>query len=185
MNCDEIRRLNGPYQDSELDARTTLEVREHLQSCGECARIFALEEQLDARLAAALQTGQKTPALWEELEHRAVAGFRERERESGSTVTPSRLEATVSWWRGILWPSPYFYAGLTAVWLVMLAVSLATSDQTAEEDNAKAAPEVLRALRQQRHELAEFLATSDEKEKTTGRRSPAPRSEGPLRQRVA
>jgi len=37
MNCEDARRLIGPYSDGELDLVRSLEVEEHLRSCDSCA----------------------------------------------------------------------------------------------------------------------------------------------------
>ena len=68
MRCHEVRNLLGPYLDSELDAKTSCEIVQHLQSCVECARFFEAEEKLDKRIFSALRSGQKDLALWEILE---------------------------------------------------------------------------------------------------------------------
>ena len=43
MRCHEARNLLGPYLDSELDAKASLEVAQHLESCEDCARVFDAE----------------------------------------------------------------------------------------------------------------------------------------------
>ena len=44
MRCQDARRLLDLYIDSELDARESLEVAEHLERCAACARRFSAEE---------------------------------------------------------------------------------------------------------------------------------------------
>ena len=73
MKCHEARKLIGPYLDSELDAKTSYDIVQHLESCAACARVFEAEEKLDARIFSVLRQGQKTAALWEKLEGK-VAG---------------------------------------------------------------------------------------------------------------
>ena len=68
MRCHEARNLIGPYLDSELDAKTSCEIVQHLESCAECTRFFEEEEKLDKRIFSALREGQKDPALWARLE---------------------------------------------------------------------------------------------------------------------
>jgi len=70
MKCNEIRNLVLAYLDSELDAKTSQEIQLHLQSCNECAELFAREEKFNERLFGVLRVGQTTPALWEQIESR-------------------------------------------------------------------------------------------------------------------
>jgi len=51
MNCHEIQSLTGPYLDSELDAKTSLGIQQHLAACPACARRFAAEGYAVALLA--------------------------------------------------------------------------------------------------------------------------------------
>ena len=48
MKCDEAQTLHGPYLDSELDAKTSLEIQQHLKMCPACARLFAEADSLPA-----------------------------------------------------------------------------------------------------------------------------------------
>jgi len=70
MKCNEIRNLVLAYLDSELDAKTSQEIQLHLQSCAECAELFAREGRFNERLFGALRAGQSTAALWEQIESR-------------------------------------------------------------------------------------------------------------------
>jgi anti-sigma factor RsiW len=70
MKCAEVRKLARLYLDSELDARTSLEVEQHLESCAECAGLFEAEEKFDERLGKALGKGERTAALWNGIEAR-------------------------------------------------------------------------------------------------------------------
>jgi hypothetical protein len=70
MRCHETRKFLGPYLDSELDAKTSLEIQQHLDSCLDCARVFAAEEKLDARIFRGLRQGQRTAELWDSIESR-------------------------------------------------------------------------------------------------------------------
>ncbi len=73
MRCHEVRNLFGPYLDSELDAKTSYEIEQHLEMCPDCARVFETERKFDERIFAALRRGEKTPELWERLESRIAA----------------------------------------------------------------------------------------------------------------
>jgi anti-sigma factor RsiW len=68
MKCDEVRRSLEAYFDSELDAKTSLEVEHHLGSCAECAGLFEAEKKFSQRISSALRKGERTPALWTAVE---------------------------------------------------------------------------------------------------------------------
>lgn len=68
MRCHEVRNLFGPYVDSELDAKTSFEIEQHLESCADCARVFKAERDLDGRIFSALRRGEKTEGIWAKLE---------------------------------------------------------------------------------------------------------------------
>lgn len=70
MKCAEVRKLAQLYLDSELDAKTSLEVEQHLELCAECAGLFEAEEKFDERLGKALGKGERTVALWKAIEAR-------------------------------------------------------------------------------------------------------------------
>ncbi len=72
MRCGEVQPLRDPYLDSELDAKTTVEIERHLSACPDCARQFAEEEKLEARIKAGLNQGARTAGLWEQIERAAV-----------------------------------------------------------------------------------------------------------------
>jgi len=73
MKCDQVQTLHGPYLDSELDAKTSLEIQQHLAACPACARLFAEEEKLEALITAGLNRGPRTAALWERIESKVAA----------------------------------------------------------------------------------------------------------------
>ncbi len=154
MRCDEVQSLHDPYLDSELDARTALEIERHLKACPECARLFAEEQELEARLKAGLNHGTRTAELWEQIEGEVIHPKPEilpqgRTKQAQSTKaqmtkTPlsggvfralshlvfgfvsglgfriSDLDATRSRFRS---DAPA-WAGLAAVWVVILALDL-------------------------------------------------------------
>src|SRR5712692_3004078 len=68
MKCAEVRKFVRLYLDSELDARNSFEVEQHLESCPECAGLFEAEKKFDARLGRFLRRGRATRTSWENLE---------------------------------------------------------------------------------------------------------------------
>ena len=74
-----------------------------------------------------------------------------------SIVTPQ----LTSWWRGLLWPCPQAWAGLAAMWGVILLLNLASRDpvQVAKSSNTVPAQELLIALGEHRRLLAELIGT--------------------------
>ena len=93
-----------------------------------------------------------------------------------SIVTP----LSTSWWRGLLWPCPQAWAGLAAMWGVILLLNLASRDpvQVAKSSNIVPAQELLIALGEHRRLLAELIGTPPVIEPVKPLR-PRPRSEIP------
>jgi anti-sigma factor RsiW len=183
MKCDELQPLQGPYLDSELDARTSLEIEQHLKSCPNCARIFAEEQKLEARLKGGLNAGQRTPALWDEIERSVAGASRPRQSPSEGRLTGGQsilavlgAQLQAGWGR-----SRWAWAGLGAAWVVILALNLAAREPDAPLVAGKQLPlaaEVRFAVQQKQLLMADLAALSEpaptEKAKAV---PPSPRSE--------
>lgn len=83
VNCHDARSFLMAYLDSELDAATTLSVREHLRTCGQCAERFEQEEQLERGLAARMREGAMPDDVAQRLEQALLV-------EAGGRVSGSR-----------------------------------------------------------------------------------------------
>jgi hypothetical protein len=68
MKCAEVRKLVQVYIDSELDAKHSLEVEQHLECCLECAGLFDAEKRFDERLGRFLRKPSRTASLWRNIE---------------------------------------------------------------------------------------------------------------------
>ena len=69
------------------------------------------------------------------------------------------LRALFTLWRELIWPCRRTWAGLAAVWLVLLTLQLASRDpaEVAARSTPPPSPEVLMVLRQQQLLLAELV----------------------------
>jgi len=70
-----------------------------------------------------------------------------------------RKETTVSGWRGWLWPSPYAWGALAAVWVVILGLNIASQremSRTMPRGPMPSEQEMVAALTAYRRELEEF-----------------------------
>ena len=138
MRCEEVQSLQGPYLDSELDARITLEIEQHLKSCPDCLRLFAEEQELEKGLKGGLNRGSRTPALWEQIECSVVSAVPFAARSG----LPNRVSQLAGWQvllsalaqhlQARLRRSPKAWAGLAVVWVVILALNF-----TAREPDAR------------------------------------------------
>jgi hypothetical protein len=65
------------------------------------------------------------------------------------------------WWRALLEPCPQAWAGLAAVWLVILVVNFSMRDEphTIARRSPPPSPEVIVALQQQQRLLVELIGT--------------------------
>jgi len=68
MKCAEVRKFVRLYLDSELDAKHSFEVEQHLESCAECAGLFEAEKKFDQRLGRFLRRDTATRPLWKKIE---------------------------------------------------------------------------------------------------------------------
>jgi anti-sigma factor RsiW len=155
MKCDELQSLHGAYLDSELDARTTLEIQQHLAACPDCARAVAAEAKLEARVAAGLKRGERTTSLWDRIEQRVMTAAEAESRRRSAPQVPQRRP----WWHESLWPSPQAWAGLAATWMVLAGVSFAMREPasvTATHQIRPPSPELRLVLQQQKLMLAEL-----------------------------
>jgi anti-sigma factor RsiW len=170
MNCDEFRSLHDAYLDSELDAKTTLEIQQHVATCAECARLFATEAKLEARLMAGLRQGQRTAPLWEQVEQQvaAAAKFAAAPRPLPLAPRPSGWLSTLnSQLSTLLWPHPKAWAGLAAVWVLIFAVNFASRETTPglEARQVKVlTTETVRSLKQREQLLAEVSGLPENRE---------------------
>lgn len=104
MRCHELRTLSGAYLDSELDTKTSIEIEQHLGNCAKCHAFFEGERRVDARIHAALQSGEKDELLWSRIEAQVA----------GVTAAPI---AKRSWWMA----GAYAIAASIALAITLLA----------------------------------------------------------------
>ena len=165
MRCDEVQTLQGPYLDSELDARTTLEIQHHLKECSECAHIFAEEELVEERLRAGLNRGERTVVVWERVERGVAAASEERRRQMPWPGKHQGLIAALgnqlqtSWTR-----APWVWAGLTAAWMAILLLNTTARRTDAMPTAGQPAPstsEIRFALKQKQLLMVELAVPSE------------------------
>ena len=116
---------------------------------------------------------RKIPSAWREeilsIGERAVA-----ERHASPVTRHS------PWWRELFWPCPQAWAGLAAVWLVILGAAYATREPLTltSRELKPLSPQVRELLRQQELLLAELVGPLEKSE--AGRPkplAPQPRSQ--------
>ena len=166
MKCDEVQTMHDPYLDSELDARTSLEIELHLKACPNCARLFAEEERLEARIKAGLNQGQRTAALWEQIERSvaAAAPSAARPRVSPSSLRPATWQVLWSALQAGWQRSPQAWAGLSAAWVVILALNFAAREPDAPfaaRQDLPSASEMRFALKQKQLLMADLAALAE------------------------
>lgn len=170
-DCQDVQALLGAYLDSELDARTSLEIGLHVKACPACAARLAEETAWDRELKARLTATPTTEGLWGPIEERV------RDASPLAPPEPAAAEITVRsraplgrGWRYWLWPSPRLYAALATAWVVILVVQLGLREPA--RPDARAGREISTALIEQRHLLAELLGTTVAERKPAGNPPP-------------
>jgi hypothetical protein len=170
MKCDEVQPLRDACLDSELDARTALEIEQHLKSCPNCARHFAEADKLDTRIKAGLKQGRRTAALWEQIERSVIAAV-----PSTASSRPSPGLSEHAGWHAILatvgeqlragWSrAPRIWAGLAAVWMMIFALHFSGRETNAPlvaKQQMPSASEMRVALKQKQWWMAELAVTSE------------------------
>jgi anti-sigma factor RsiW len=113
MNCDEGKNLIQLYIDSELDARNTLDVQQHLDSCSACSRLLDAYLRQDETLK---QVARAEVIESDAVRRRILTIVRNQTAETGSRwrMTPMWRRATavaamlviafLVLWRGALMP---------------------------------------------------------------------------------
>ncbi len=169
MKCNELQTLLGPYLDSELDARTSLEIEQHLKACANCARLFAEEQRLEARMKAGLGRGHRTAALWEQIERSVAAApvaaqSQTSPRSSQPAVWHVILSSLGEQFRAGWRRAPRAWAGLATVWGVILALNFTAREPAAPLAAGKQMPpasEVRFAVRQKQLLMTDLAALSE------------------------
>jgi anti-sigma factor RsiW len=169
MKCNEVQTMQGPYLDSELDARTTMEIEQHLAGCPACARSFTQEQKLEARIAAGLNRGSRTAALWARIEREvanasSASGPRPSARVPQPAGWPAVLSALGAQLRAGWQASRWAWTGLAAAWVVILTLNLTARepDETLVAGQNVPSPSEMRlALAQKQMLMAELALTPE------------------------
>ena len=103
-----------------------------------------------------LQRHQAAQPRLDEIRRTPFPGSRNR---PGRGPTGCRSARCSLLWRELIWPCHRTWAGLAAVWLVLLTLQLASRDsaEVAARKTPPPSPEVLMVLRQQQLLLAELV----------------------------
>lgn len=98
----------------------------------------------------------------ERLRHETLREVTESNRQSAPAAKLTLAAAIRLRWRELLWPCPQAWAGLAVVWLLILAVNLATRGPQSQTiaQAAPPSPEVRELLRQQERLYAELLGAT-------------------------
>jgi len=116
---------------------------------------------------------REVPAAWREEVLEAAR------RASASRASRLELSQACPWWREWLWPCPQAWAGLAALWIIILGLNAAAPAGPGLTAKQSAAPssETEPTLAAQRRELARLLDNVTEPAQAP-KAPPGPRSEG-------
>jgi len=136
-----------------------------------------MNDNFEQRLSQ--QPFRPVPTEWREeilAATRAVRAFRHSSLDTHHSW-PSTLVARLS---TFFWPSPVAWAGLAAIWILILAVDFSVRDKTSvlAEKFSPPTPEMIAELRQQQRMLAELIGPRDVRDADRSKPiAPRPRSE--------
>jgi hypothetical protein len=101
--------------------------------------------------------GRRIPPGWREDILRRVAGAAEH-RAPAANLPPATLAVRLA---SVFWPCPQAWAGLAAVWILLLVVDFSLHDAPPQiaQRAAKASPEFIFALEQQKRLRAELVGS--------------------------
>lgn len=68
MRCKEYIKYLSPYMDSELDAKTCIEITNHLDICQDCQRRFAQEQEVERLLVKKLKEERMPEHIWKSVQ---------------------------------------------------------------------------------------------------------------------
>lgn len=68
MRCKEHIKYLGPYMDSELDAKTCIEIEDHLNVCQDCRKRFAKEQEIEKLLVERLKEERMPEYMWKAVQ---------------------------------------------------------------------------------------------------------------------
>jgi anti-sigma factor RsiW len=147
-----------------------LEVEAHLKSCPDCARLLAEGRSLETRLKAALNQGPRTAAVWEQIEQcvttaasssqQSLPSHRVAQPAAPRAVWSALGEQLMAAWRRSRWA----WAGLGAVWLVILVLNGSAQESDARVAAGQGAPslsEMRFAWKQKQLLMADLAVTSE------------------------
>jgi anti-sigma factor RsiW len=77
-------------------------------------------------------------------------------------------------WRQLIWPSRRIWAGLAAVWILLLAANFSLRDRSPAGAMASASPEMIMAWQQQERLLAELIGPNEPRATAPAERSASP-----------
>jgi hypothetical protein len=126
---------------------------------------------------------RQIPGEWREeilWEGRRAAVLEIRDADTASLPKWSWLSTLNHQLSTLLWPHPAAWAGLVAVWILILAVDFSVRDKSPvmAERSAPPSPEVVVELKQQQRMLAELIGPRDEHDADRSKFFvPQPRSE--------
>jgi len=181
-----MKRLFGPCRGYRVDIcavasddlpdadRACLE--RHLESCAECRRYRDDIGDVTALLAT-------TGKLFADVEPREATQIRwqkdfEAAIKPADSVTTRVFRGLLDWSRGMIWPARRIWAGMAAVWVLVLGLNASSRAKEEAQAARQPSPEFIRALLAREGFLPGAGRTAEVREAEPPlSRSPQPRSE--------
>ena len=141
-----------------LSEREKIQAQDHLQNCASCRRYF---EEIKTVTVPLANWAENLPQI--QPSESARASWTKVIRAAGRPEPVRRLAPAVAflhWWQDVIWPWRRVWAGVAAVWLVILAGNLSLREPSSAITAKSAAPsqEAIASFRDQQKILAELLA---------------------------
>ena len=151
-----------------LSGEEKVGIENHLAECADCRGYYDEIETVTAPLAgwerhfAHVEPTPETQSRWAKTIQAAAEVNRHEEPVRELTFAATVGNAVRLSFRELVWPCRHIWAGLTAVWIIILVANLSMQDHSpATPAKAAPVPEIIMTWQQQERLLAELIGPNE------------------------
>jgi anti-sigma factor RsiW len=145
----------------ELPEENPAALERHLQACADCQKYRGEIGKLTTQLTAG-------GGLFRDIEPRETTQMRwakdfERAVKPAHSTSKGAFRAFLDWSKDLVWPCRRIWAGMTAIWVVILGLNTAQRAEREGRAVARPSPEIMRALLACEGFLPGYVNTGEER----------------------